>query len=63
MTQKTTYIGTYKVFKVFRKSQRRVILRRGLTKEQAMLIVNRYESNNKSMVCFDKQFYADKYFI
>lgn len=57
-----TYIGTYKVYKIFRVSRRRQILRRGLTREAAISLVNSYPSSSRSMVVFDKQFTADKYF-
>ena len=56
------YTGTYKVVKVFRVSQRKQILRRGLTREEAMSVVNSYPSKSQSMVIFDKQFSADKYY-
>jgi hypothetical protein len=57
------YIGTYKVYKVFRKSNRREVIRRGLTRNEAMQLVNSYPDSSRSMVVFDKQFYADKYFV
>lgn len=63
MNNSKTYIGTYKVYKVFRKSARRVIIRKALTREEAMKLVSRYPDSNTSMVCFDKQFTADKYYI
>ncbi len=63
MSTEQIYTGTYKVYKVFRKSGRREILRRDSTRDEAIALVKRYPSNNNSMVCFDKQFYADKYFI
>jgi hypothetical protein len=56
------YIGTYKVFKVFRKSGRKQILSRGLTLEGAKRKVNSYPDSARSMVCFTKQFTADKYY-
>ena len=58
-----TYIGTYKVYKQFRKSRKRQILARDLTRDEAINMVNRYKDSNTSMVCFDKQFWADKYFV
>lgn len=58
-----TYIGTYKVFKVFRVSGRREILRTGLTRDEAMSLVRSYPDSNRSMVVFDKQFKASKYYI
>lgn len=63
MNSEKTYIGTYKVTKYFRKSGRRQILERGLTREQAQRVVNSYPDSNSSLVGFDKQFTADKYFI
>lgn len=57
-----TYIGTYKVYKIFRKSNRREVIRRGLTRDEAKQLVNSYPNSNRSMVVFSKQFYSDKYF-
>ena len=57
------YIGTYNVTKVFRKSCRKSILRRGLTREEAIRVVNSYPNSSRSMVVFNKQFTADKYYI
>ena len=45
----------YKVFKVFRKSQRRVILRRNLSEAEARILVNSYPESNRSMVCYTRQ--------
>lgn len=56
------YTGTYKVYKVFRKSGRRQIIRTGLTREEAKTLVMYYPDSNTSMVVFDKQFTADKYY-
>jgi hypothetical protein len=58
-----TYIGTYKVVKIFNVSRRRQTLHRGLTLDEAKSVVNSYPDSNRSMVVFMKQFYADKYFI
>ena len=58
-----TYIGTYKVVKIFRLSQRRIILEKGLTREEAKRVVNSYPDKNNSMVVFYKQFTANKYYI
>ena len=58
-----TYIGTYKVYKVFRKSRRREVIKRGLTREEAIRLVNSYKDSNWHMVVFDKQFTSDKYYI
>ena len=57
-----TYTGTYKVVKIFRKSHRKEILRRGLTRDEAMRVVNSYPDSNTSMVFFCKQFTAAKYY-
>ena len=57
-----TYTGTYKVFKVFRKSRRRQVIRKGLTRDEAMRLTQSYPDSNTSMVCFDKQFTASKYY-
>jgi len=62
MTQDKVYTGTYKVVKLFRVSQRREILRRGLTLEEAKSVVNSYPDSSRSMVVFYKQFTADKYY-
>ena len=42
--EKTIY---YKVFKVFRKSQRREILRRNLTEDEAKRVVNSYPDSTR----------------
>lgn len=63
MTTKQIYTGTYKVYRVFRKSQRRQVIKRGLTLDEAKSLVNRFKESNTSMVVFTKQFSADKYFI
>ena len=57
-----TYVGTYKVLRIF-KSGRRQIIERNLTREEAQRVVERFPSSNSSMVVFDKQFTADKYYI
>lgn len=62
-TTEKTYIGTYKVYKIFRKSRRREVIRRGLTRDEAKALVNSYPDRSTSMVVFDKQFYADKYYV
>jgi hypothetical protein len=61
-TAEKVYIGTYKVVRVFKVSRRKEVLRRGLTRQEAMDLVNSYPSKSQSMVIFDKQFSADKYF-
>ena len=62
MTDLKTYIGTYKVVKIFKVSSRREVIERGLTLEEAKRVVNSYPDRSTSMVVFMKQFYADKYF-
>ena len=42
----------YKVLKIFRKSGRREILAKGLTREEAMRVVNSYPNSTRSMVVF-----------
>ena len=56
------YTGTYKVVKIFRKSNRRELIRRNLTIDEAKRIVNSYADSNTSMVVFFKQFNAFKYY-
>ena len=56
------YIGTYKVYKVFRVSMKRKVIRRGLTLDEAKNLTASYPSSNRSMVVFSKQFYSEKYF-
>lgn len=63
MENQKIYIGTYKVYKVFRKSARRETIRTGLTREEAQKLVRSFADEPNSMVVFDKEFYDDKYFI
>jgi len=63
MSDNKTYIGTYKVYKVFKVSRKRQIIARDLTRDEAKGLVNRYPDSNTSMVVFDRQFTADKYYI
>jgi len=56
------YTGTYKVVKIFRKSNRREIIIRNLTIDEAKRVVNSYPDKNNSMVVFSKQFNALKYY-
>lgn len=56
------YTGTYKVFRVFKISRRREIIRTGLTRDEAISLVRSYPHSNSSMVVFDKQFTAAKYY-
>lgn len=58
-----TYIGTYKVVKIFRKSQRRQVIERGLTRDEAIRVVKSFPNSQTSMVVFYMQYWADKYFI
>lgn len=52
---KTEKIQLYKVIKFFRVSGRRQILRRGLTRDEAIRVVYSYPDSNRSLVGFDKQ--------
>lgn len=61
--EEKTYIGTYKVVKIFRKSQRREVIERDLTRDEAKRLVNSFPSNSRSMVVFMKQFTSDKYYV
>jgi hypothetical protein len=61
--EEKTYIGTYKVVKIFRKSQRKEVIERGLTRDEAKRVVNSFPDSSKSMVVFMKQFTADKYYV
>ena len=61
--EKKTYIGTYKVVKIFRKSQRRQVLKRGLTRDEAIRVVKSFPNSKTSMVVFFKQYWSDKYFV
>lgn len=45
----------YKVIKFFRVSGRREILRRGLTRDEAMSVVNQYPDSTRSLVGFELQ--------
>lgn len=59
----TIYTGIYKVVKFFKISNRRQVLRRGLTLEEAKRVVNSYLSSSpRSFVDFTKEFTAKKYF-
>ena len=58
-----TYIGPYKVTKYFRVSGKRKVLARGLTREEAMTMVQSFPSSNNWLVGFDKQFTADKHYV
>jgi len=62
MNTEKEYIGTYKVVKIFRHSHRRQILERGLTRDEAKQVVNRYPDSSRSMFVFMKQFTSDKYY-
>lgn len=63
MENEKTYIGTYKVVKIFRKSNRKQIIERGLTKDEAKRLVNSFPDSKTSIVVFMKQFTADKYYV
>ena len=62
MSNTPIYTGPYKVYKVFRVSGRRQIIARNLTREQAQRLVNSFPDSDRSMVVFDKQFTASKYY-
>ncbi len=62
MNTEPTYTGTYKVVKLFRVSNRRQIIERGLTRDEAQRVVNRYPDSTRSMVVFCKQFTAKRYY-
>jgi len=62
MTTEKQYTGPYKVVKFYRVSRRRQIIQRGLTREEAIRIVNTYPDSSRSLVGFTKQFTSDKYF-
>lgn len=61
--EEKTYIGTYKVVKIFRKSNRKEVIERGLTRDEAKRLVNSFPNNSRSMVVFMKQFTSDKYYV
>jgi hypothetical protein len=63
MSERKTYIGSYKVVKIFRVSRRREVIRRNLNEEQAQQLVRSYPYNDRHMVVYFKQFYTDKYFV
>jgi hypothetical protein len=56
------YTGTYQVVKLFRKSGRREIIQKNLTREEAKRVVNRYPDSNRHMVIFEKQYHSDKWY-
>jgi hypothetical protein len=45
----------YKVVKFMRVSNRRQILRRGLTRDEAIRVVNSYPDSNRSLVGFERE--------
>lgn len=62
MNEEKVYTGTYKVTKIYRVSNRREVLERGLTRDEAKRVVNSYPDSSRSMVVFSKQFTSDKYY-
>lgn len=62
MSEEKVYTGTYKVTKIYRVSNRREVLERGLTRDEAKRVVNSYPNSSRSMVVFSKQFTSDKYY-
>lgn len=63
MENEKTYIGTYKVVKIFRKSNRKKVIKRSLTRDEAKRLVNSFPNSERSIVVFIKQFTADKYYV
>ena len=63
MNSNKQYIGSYKVVKIFRKSQRKEVIERNLTRSEAQRLVQSFPDKNNSMVVFYKQFTAAKYYI
>lgn len=47
--------GLYVVYKVFRVSQRKQILKINLSREEAQRVVNSYPNSSRSMVVFNQQ--------
>lgn len=45
----------FKVFKVGRKSNRKTIIEKNLTEEQARRLVKSFPNSNRSMVCYTRQ--------
>ena len=52
---KTSEPELYKVYKVWRNSDRRQVLEKNLTREQAIRIVKSHPNRKKTMVIFTKQ--------
>ncbi len=44
----------YKVYKVGRKSYRKKVLAKNISRDAAIAMVNTYKDSNRSMVVFDK---------
>lgn len=63
MSTEKKYIGPYKVYKVFRVSRRRKIIERGLSRDEAIRLVNSYPNSDRSMVVFDKQYIDKRYYV
>ena len=53
--KKLEIIPLFKVYKVFRKSQRRQLIEKNLTREQAQRLVQSFPDSNTSMVVFNRQ--------
>lgn len=51
----------YKVVKIFRVSERRKILRKNLTREEAKMVVKSYPSSTRNMVVFEKMKFSEEY--
>ena len=63
MSEGKKYIGTYKVVKIFRVSNRRQVLESGLTLDEARRVVSSYPNSQKHIVVYRMEFTADKYFV
>jgi len=61
-TKELTYVGPYKVVKIFRVSRRRQVLARNLTRDEAKKLVNSYPDSSRSMVVFYKQHDTPAYY-
>jgi hypothetical protein len=47
--------GKYMIYKVFRHSARKQVLRINLTRDEAQRVVRQYKDSSRSMVVFTKQ--------
>ena len=49
--------------KIFRKSNRKEVIERGLTRDEAKRLVKSFPNSERSIIVFMKQFTADKYYV